>query len=214
MYIHISVCRLVALNAPNVRTAEQTHPGPHCVRWYICIWTHTLARFYLTCLRTQGATGTDSVAVASPAVASELICFHSKRTHEEDIIGLPIAVPNRMLRDISSPLELLSYTSFKEGTCLLVLHHKYITSFALSFAFIGVRKSVYGEAFEHFLPLYVNASHGARSRDVLKRSLQVQCGRRLTDAFDPMCAIHVIPKVRTHSHSCTSTAFVLTRTRS
>jgi hypothetical protein len=109
----------------------------------------------------------------SVAPTDELICFHSKRTHEEDIIGLPIALPTKQLKDITTPLELLSYTSFKEG----------------------VRKSVFGEAFDQFLPLYVDAEHGKKSREVLRRAMTGLAGKKPQAPFEPMSAIEVIPKV-------------------
>jgi hypothetical protein len=90
----------------------------------------------------------------------ELLCFHSKRTHREDVLGFPINIKlyprrddrlqhpphqranissdssnnNNNIESISSTLDLLSYHSFKLES---------------------VRRSVWKEPFTHWLPAYL-----------------------------------------------------------
>lgn len=51
-------------------------------------------------------------------IRQELVCYHSRISFTEDILGLGVSVernPRGNIKNISSPLELLSQTAFKEG---------------------------------------------------------------------------------------------------
>jgi hypothetical protein len=84
-----------------------------------------------------------------------IICFHSKRTHEEDVLGVGIALehfhnnPGR-IRAIRSPLDVLSHRAFTED---------------------GVRMSVWKEPFSEFLPLVISGEHFGRARELILSSL-------------------------------------------
>lgn len=73
----------------------------------------------------------------------ELICFHSKLTFEEDILGIGLRVeyfPNGTLKSVSSELDVLSASAFDSG----------------------VRTGVWGQPFTSFLPLVLNPLHAER----------------------------------------------------
>jgi ubiquitin-protein ligase len=70
----------------------------------------------------------------------EMICFHSKKSFEEEMLGYGIDATFKfgLLKSINSPLDLISKSSFEEG----------------------LRMGVWREKFSSFLPLYINESHG------------------------------------------------------
>jgi hypothetical protein len=86
------------------------------------------------------------------------VCFHSKRTDEEDTLGFPINFtlypppipsatspapvrPYRNIESISSTLDLLSYESYKVES---------------------VRRGVWKEHFTHWLPVYIGKRAASR----------------------------------------------------
>jgi ubiquitin-protein ligase len=70
----------------------------------------------------------------------ETICFHSKKSFEEEMLGYGIDANFKFgkLKSIDSPLDLISKSSFEEG----------------------VRMGVWREKFSSFLPLFINEKHG------------------------------------------------------
>jgi len=86
-------------------------------------------------------------------IKSQLQCFHSKLTFEDDVLGIPLVLKLADNRDgkyiayISSPLDLLSYASFTQES---------------------VRKSVWKEQFTHWLPIWINKEHGTRGRQLFR----------------------------------------------
>lgn len=85
-----------------------------------------------------------------------LICFHTKKSFEEDVIGIGVNLKFNpkiaRLEYISTELDLMSYTSFFT---------------------IGVRKTSWQDSFTHFVPLFINRDHGKRALKVLEASV---CG--------------------------------------
>lgn len=117
------------------------------------------------------AESTPSVPPAERA-KKELICFHSKRTFEEDILGFGLRV-DRHGKKIQTSMDLLSRTAFFED---------------------GVRRSVLGEPFELWFPLYINDEHAQRALPFLQNTLSCLCFGRIGD-FTPKCALDVLPKL-------------------
>jgi len=116
----------------------------------------------------------EDLLVESPAerAREELICFHTKRTFEEDILGFGVNV-SRDGRRITTSMDVISRTAYFED---------------------GVRHSVMGEPFEHWLPLYINDEHAQRAMPYFENALSVLCyGRR--GEFKPSCALEVLPKL-------------------
>jgi ubiquitin-protein ligase len=98
---------------------------------------------------------------------SELVCYHSKVPFAEDTLGVGINLehypvdkgsyhknPVAKLAYAHASLDLVSYGAF---------HHQ------------KVRQNVMKEPFNYWLPLYLNASHGARSITEAKESITIMC---------------------------------------
>eukprot|EP01132_Coremiostelium_polycephalum_P000614 gene614-763_t len=88
------------------------------------------------------------------SIESELICFHTRVSYKEDILGIGISSTTkknkpRKIDEIKSTLDLLSKTAFNQG----------------------VRNSVLKEQFTHWLPLYFNPQHGENAWVYLEASL-------------------------------------------
>jgi len=110
----------------------------------------------------------------------ELRCFHSKKTFRSEVLGFGVVVeryPNSsMICDIDPKLDLLSATSYSAHT---------------------VRMSVWKEPFSHWLPVYINKEHGARSMAWAKRSIceilnDPKYVKDFKD-FDPYYVLKIIP---------------------
>ena len=110
----------------------------------------------------------------------ELRCFHSKKTFRSEVLGFGVKVeryPNSsMICDIDPKLDLLSATSYSAHT---------------------VRMNVWKEPFGHWLPVYINKEHGARSIPWIKRSiceiLNDPKFAKKFKGFDPYSALKIIP---------------------
>jgi hypothetical protein len=103
-----------------------------------------------------------------------LICFHSKVSFRDDILGIPISVVRKTKFDeLSSPLDFLSYESFHEAQ---------------------VQKSVWGEQFTHWLPLWINPEHGQRAWTSIEQSIQ-SLSFRSGLRFDPKQALTILPRL-------------------
>ena len=84
-------------------------------------------------------------------IVDELVCYHTKHTFEEDVLGIPINFsvnPKTEKVDyVSSSLDILSLTAFNK--------HQ-------------VRISPYKQPFTHFLPLYISEDHFQRALPDIK----------------------------------------------
>jgi ubiquitin-protein ligase len=117
-------------------------------------------------------------------IRDELKCFHTRVPFEEDVLGIGISITfhktnSRDLDQIHSPLDLLSYTAFKED---------------------GVRESVYSDSndkkmnFTHWLPLWINKQHGERAESLLPTCLSLICTDD-SNRFRPEMALTVLSKL-------------------
>lgn len=105
----------------------------------------------------------------------ETICFHSKASFEEDVLGVGIKIfvnpRTKLLQYVASPLDLLSYTAYSKE---------------------GVRMSVWRDRFTHFLPLYINEVHGKKSLPLAEKCLSKLFG---VDFFKPEMALNLLSKL-------------------
>jgi len=117
-------------------------------------------------------------------ICDELKCYHTRRTFEEDILGIGITSTKHESgrhHQLSSPLDLLSYSAFKEG----------------------VREAVYDVdsrnqkvTFSHWLPLYICKEHAERARELMEYSLRniSADGDKVPDNVPDM-ALNILPKL-------------------
>jgi hypothetical protein len=102
----------------------------------------------------------------------ETICFHSKMTMEEDVLGYGITLQYNKhtgeLQYANSPLDIISKSSFYSEK---------------------VRKGVWRESFTHFLPLYINKKHGSKSLIGFEFEIQKMFGRT---NFSPLDSLNLI----------------------
>lgn len=110
-------------------------------------------------------------------IREELVCFHSRRHFTEDVLGIDISLiwNNRKNEpsEINTNLDLLSYTAYSVDS---------------------VRQTVMGDAFTHWLPLYVNEEHGERAETLLRKSLSVICTGN-EGRFRPEMAFETLAKL-------------------
>jgi len=107
--------------------------------------------------------------------ANDLVCFHLKTSFTRDVLGFGInyqKYPNsNVISSISSPLDLLSYTAYYK---------------------LNVRKSVWKEPFEYWLPIFINRKHGIRAVPIAKAMLS--CIFQ-SSYFSPDHAFKIFPKL-------------------
>jgi len=76
-------------------------------------------------------------------IGSELVCFHSKVPYWEDTLGIGLDISinphTHTISAINTPLDMLSHDVFLKE---------------------GVRKSVWGHTFQHWIPVFINKGHG------------------------------------------------------
>jgi len=87
----------------------------------------------------------------------EMICFHSKISFKEDILGIGISATyhgNGVLKSTKLTLDVLSLTAFKQG----------------------VRRGVWKEEIHDFLPLVIDPEHGARALPHIEAVIMRLCG--------------------------------------
>ena len=123
--------------------------------------------------------------------AELLRCYHSKATlgalDEKrgglEVFGIPLTFTvNPRTHEVDyiySTLDTLSYSAFRED---------------------GVRTSVWGEAFTHFLPLYLTRDHFTGARPILHQTIAAVCAnaprwRFAQGRFVPEMALDVLPKL-------------------
>jgi len=105
-----------------------------------------------------------------------LACFHSRTSFLDDIVGVPITVDrtNKRFPALSSSLDLLCYDSYKDD---------------------GVRKTVWGEKFTHFLPCWINKEHGARAFPYIQESIKELTFCIPGTEFNPNMALQILPRL-------------------
>lgn len=106
----------------------------------------------------------------------ETICFHTKLSFEEDILGYGVNLEydkNGKLFGISSPLDLISRTAYND---------------------LYIRKSVWRHDFTHWIPLYINPKHGKRALDVAEIYISEILKK---DKFEPEDSLLVLSKLMT-----------------
>jgi ubiquitin-protein ligase len=83
-----------------------------------------------------------------------LQCFHTKLNYIEDVLGIGVSLEfypkSNKLSNISTPMDIISYTAFYK---------------------LGVRKGVWQHRFTHFVPLYISKQHYKKAMKVLVGSL-------------------------------------------
>ena len=114
-----------------------------------------------------------------------LACKCSPRRHcsSPQVFGIPLTFTvNPRTHEVDyiySTLDTLSYSAFRED---------------------GVRTSVWGEAFTHFLPLYLTRDHFTGARPILHQTIAALCAnaprwRFAQGRFVPEMALDVLPKL-------------------
>jgi len=114
-------------------------------------------------------------------IREELKCFYSRVSFTEDILGIGINIKRNKktgaIEEMMSPLDLLSYTAFKEG----------------------VRETVYGEhrgkqSFTHWLPLWINKEHGEKAKPLIMQAIS-EIATDKPNLFEPLLVFQVLPKL-------------------
>jgi len=105
-----------------------------------------------------------------------LVCFHSRASFRDDILGIPVTVDRKNPRfpELSSSLDLLCWESYTED---------------------NVRKTVWGEKFSHYLPVWINREHGERAWPYIEQGIAdlMLGGDNVT--FVPNMALIVLPRL-------------------
>lgn len=103
-----------------------------------------------------------------------LSCFHSKVSFMDDVMGIPIlATQTTKFPDLATPLDLLSYEAFYED---------------------NVRKSVWGQKFTHFLPVWINKDHGTRAWPYIKKAI-AELTLKPDEKYRPELALEILPRL-------------------
>jgi len=121
------------------------------------------------------------VTRTSALVYRDLLCFHTKATLREDILGVGVTVSEHQkasCRTIEAPLDLLSLSAFERG----------------------VRLSAWKERFQHYLPVMLDRQHQEMVGQRLERAIVNihRCGHRpgrCQDLFTPSMCLDVLPKL-------------------
>ncbi|RUS23236.1 hypothetical protein BC937DRAFT_90355 [Endogone sp. FLAS-F59071] len=92
----------------------------------------------------------------------QLVCFYLRTSFRSAVLGFGIAC-DRKGRPLSSEFDLLSLEAFE----------KY-----------KVRKSIYGQPFNQFLPLALSENHFRRALPNIKEAFNMLAGRRVHEPFD------------------------------
>ncbi|KAK3243807.1 hypothetical protein CYMTET_46556 [Cymbomonas tetramitiformis] len=111
-------------------------------------------------------------------IVDELRCFHTKNTHEEDVLGFPVRYtvnPVKKTADyIEACPELLSLGAFRNA---------------------GVRRDVHNETFQQLLPLFLTQDHFASGRRHLERTVAHLAAPDQGASFRPTMLLDVISRV-------------------
>lgn len=115
------------------------------------------------------------------AIAADLRCFHSKATFDEAVLGVPLEYTTnpktRRVDYISSSMDVLSLEAYKRDK---------------------VRKTVWGDEFTDFLPLYITDEHFGRALPTIRASIcKLAPDWKTGGRFEPEMALDVLPKIMT-----------------
>jgi ubiquitin-protein ligase len=110
----------------------------------------------------------------------QLNCFYTKASASEDVLGFGVCAEYHAdgnLKALSSGLDVLSLTAFSK---------------------FGIRRGVWGDTFEYFLPLVLDGSHVQRALPIMEQSLArlaTGCSVHAAAAFEPWMALAVLPQL-------------------
>jgi ubiquitin-protein ligase len=100
------------------------------------------------------------------------ICFHTKMTFRESILGVGINLHfnpySKAVSYVDSPLDIISFHAYKE---------------------LGIRKGVWREKFKYWLPLFIDKEHGRMAWPVFEKSI---CTMYDKSEFDPLDALQLL----------------------
>lgn len=120
--------------------------------------------------------------------SADMTCYYTKQDFEEAVLGYPLELT-------VNPYK--GHIDYIYSSCDLLSEHAYQQN--------GVRRTLWGETFTHWLPLYLSAEHFERALPALQRSMaRVVAMQRLAGrgrggfsmaraAFDPLIVLDVIP---------------------
>jgi ubiquitin-protein ligase/stress response protein SCP2 len=144
------------------------------------LWKELFSRFYPRSILSAASLGDWKYVFLREVnhIVDELVCFHTRTSFEEDILGVPISFTvnpvTRQVDYISSTMDTLSYTAFKE---------------------LNVRRTPYKETFSHWLPLYITEEHFQRALPHIKRMLVQLSPEYSSSTFDPRMALSALSKL-------------------
>lgn len=109
----------------------------------------------------------------------QVCCFYTKVSAWQDVLGFGVSAEyhdDGNLKELSTELDVLSLTAFSK---------------------FNLRRGVWGEDFEYFLPLVLDGGHARRSLPILEESLvSLALGPRATARpFEPWMALAVLPQL-------------------
>jgi len=111
----------------------------------------------------------------------QVCCFYTKVSAWQDILGFGVSAEYHAdgnLKELSTELDVLSLTAFSK---------------------FNLRRGVWGEDFEYFLPLALDGSHARRSLPILEESLvSLALGPKALaprPSFEPWMALAVLPQL-------------------
>jgi len=109
----------------------------------------------------------------------QICCFYSKVSAWQDVLGFGVSAEyhdDGNLKALSTELDVLSLTAFSK---------------------FNLRRGVWGEDFEYFLPLVLDSRHAQRSLPILEESLvSLALGPRAAARhFEPWMALAVLPQL-------------------
>eukprot|EP01114_Cavostelium_apophysatum_P015647 TRINITY_DN4309_c0_g1_i1.p1 TRINITY_DN4309_c0_g1~~TRINITY_DN4309_c0_g1_i1.p1 ORF type:complete len:1000 (-),score=330.36 TRINITY_DN4309_c0_g1_i1:12-2684(-) len=141
------------------------------------LWKYLFAQYYPgTSFEARSISGWKHVFAQEKAhLMSGLICFHTKVSFKDAVLGIPINYSTNprtnVIDKIDSTLDLISHEAYEED---------------------GVRKSVWKEPFKLWMPLFICPDHVERALPLLENSLAQLCKER---KFRPDMALEVLPKL-------------------
>jgi len=109
----------------------------------------------------------------------QIWCFYTKMSAWQDVLGFGVSAEyhdDGNLKALSTELDVLSLTAFSK---------------------FNLRRGVWGEDFEYFLPLVLDGSHAQRSLPILEESLvSLALGpKAAARRFEPWMALAVLPQL-------------------
>ncbi|KAF0976756.1 hypothetical protein FDP41_004051 [Naegleria fowleri] len=118
-----------------------------------------------------------SEEIEAIAAKSELVCFFTRETYEEDALGYGISYSKNLrtgqIKSIQTPLDLISLRAF--------MNH-------------DLRTSSYNEKFTHWIPIYIEEKHGQKAMYLAERAISIICTGSAKN-FKPEMVLEVLPKL-------------------